>query len=352
MSEAQNQSGTVAEAANILLKMGEPEEAKPEEQTESQPEAVETSEETPTEEEEVLESTPEEETVDESADFSELNEWLSDPDSREQFENLKIKTKVNGVEGEATLADLVKSFQIGENVEQLADGLKSRRREFEEEKTQALNTLNTQLTQAASLVDQLEKSFLSDFEKVNWEELRTTDPAEFSARRQEMLERQQGIQNTKASIVQTQQGNIREQLNVKMAEEAKRLPEIIPAWTDNETAAKEKAQIRDYLFKQGFSQGEIDGATDQSGNIISTGIVDARAIALARKAMLFDQGQSQVEVTKKKVRKVPKIAKPGKPQGKQDVKTQALKDKRKRLKKSGRLDDAASLIHDTMFGGQ
>ena len=277
-------------------------------------------------------------------ELTELSEWLSDPDAKSNFDKVKIKTLVDGKEGEATLADLVKTYQINSSVEERAEKLKAKKADFETETEQLRTAFNERITQAEQLAQVLEQNFLKGYEKVNWEELRDTDPAEFSAKKQEYQEAQQGLVSLKQSMAAERQRAYNEQYNTLLERESARLPEIVPEWSDEATARAEKTAVREYLIESGFKPTDIDGTLDAQGNILTPGIVDARAIALARKAMLYDKGQQKVETVKKKVRHVPKMAKPGKPETGKEISNKKLKEQRMKLKKSGRVEDAAALL--------
>lgn len=347
----QDTAHTVEDAAAKILEMATPDqeevieesaEATPEETTE---EVVEETEESEGEGEETLEATEEPD----DTFIAELNDWF--PESKNQYDQIVVPTKINGVEGSATLADLIKTYQIGENVEQRSDSLKTERENFKSEKEAKLAEVNQYLNSARQLATEAEQSFLNEFNKVDWNELRESDPAEYAARRQDFTAKVNELQSKKSTIDATQREVFSRELQAKISEEASRLPELIPEWSDSKIAETEKTELRSYLLSQGLSARDIDGAVDSSGNVISLGITDSRAISLARKAMLFDRGQKKVEVTKKRVRKVPKITRPGKPKDKAEFNAEKHTQQRKKLKKSGSVDDAAELIRNRMFGG-
>ena len=354
MADVPNQepAHTVEDAAAKILSLTTPDqeevieesaEATPEETTEEIVEETEESEVEASEEDEA------EETEEPDDELTEVKEWLIE--SKDKYDDLQVMTKFNGTETPVPISELVKSYQLNQNAEHRADSLKVEREEFKSEKEKILAETNQQLNHASELVSVLEQSFLADFNKVNWEELRENDPGEFSAKRQDLLERQQGIQSIKAGIGGKQREIFKKEFEAKIRAEQKRLPEVIPEWSDSKVASTESKEIRDYLLSQGLTPDEIDGATDAQGNIVSLGIVDSRAIMLARKAMLFDKGQKKVEVAKKKVRNVPKVIKAGKPREKAEINAEKSAKQFSRLKKTGKLDDAASLLMERMFGG-
>ncbi len=348
---------TVFDAADkILASMQEPE-ATPAEPSEVEEPTSELSEEVVEEAEVSAESEePSEEPVeiaepsdDETKTFlTDLNDWIKD---KEHLDEIRIPTKVNGVEREASLSELLANHQIGQAAEERLNTLKAEKAEFEQTKSQQLEHFNAQLTQATELVNLLEKQFMADAESINWNELRETDPAEYSARRQDLVDKQQQLNNAKSTIVQEQQSRVKEQYQELLQRESAALLDSFPSWADEAVAKQEKTDIRNFLLETGFTPQEVDGAVDNAGNILSPGIIDHRAIALARKAMLYDKGEKAVDVAKKKVKKLPKVAKPGRPKSSDEVDVDKQKKLRGRLKKSGSIDDAAALFREKMFGG-
>tara|TARA_R110000782_G_C14614669_1_gene392533 strand:- start:160 stop:660 length:501 start_codon:yes stop_codon:yes gene_type:complete len=110
------------------------------------------------------------------------------------------------------------------------------------------------------------------------------------------------------------------------------LPEIIPEWRDKKVATKEAGDLKDFLVREGFSEQDISGLTN------------ATLVKLARKAMLYDRGQTRAKTAKQKPKQqASKTLKSGsratqpRPKGEQQ---QALQ----RVRQSGRVNDAAAAI--------
>jgi hypothetical protein len=117
----------------------------------------------------------------------------------------------------------------------------------------------------------------------------------------------------------------------KSQAEATRLVEIVPEWKDKAVARRELAAIRDHSVKHGFHHGAVDD------------IGDARVMALARKAMLYDQMMAKKPEIDKRLAEAPRVLKPG-------AKSTAgsLADRRKaamdKLTRTGSVEDAATLL--------
>jgi len=316
-------------------------EVPPSEEVENTIEASEEVEETPVEE-----PTPEAETEEKG----EVDQFLTDlndhfREDKSHFDSIVVPTKVNGVEGETTLSELLANYQIGEASTERLESLKADRAAFEAERQTRLESFNEQLNQAAGLVQGLEKRYTEQFEDMNWAELRETDPAEYAAKKQEQTQIEQQLNGYKQEISSTYNNQLNTHYQEILNREASLILDRIPEWSDTDLAQKEKTGIREYLLNQEFSPGEIDGAIE-NGQIKSMGLVDSRLVKLARKAMLFDSGQKAIDLKTKKVKKLPKVMKPGKPETQGEAISKQRQAKRAKLRKSGRVEDLAALIYD------
>ena len=350
----------VSEAAEKILAMDAPEPSDEAESTEEdevaeEDEEEETEEETEESETEETEEAEEPEEADQ-VEGEEIASYRADmtenlKEGVEHYDHIKVPIKVNGVEGEATITELVRDYQKNVNLGQKTDSLASDRAVLDKEISEKRVEYSNALSSAAGLVNQLEQQLVQSSENIDWNELRESDPAEFAAKKQELQEKGQQYQNAKVQIEAEHKKKLTEHFDSLIQRESAALMDSFPDWTDAKVAKTEKSDIREYLLSEGFTQAEVDGQVDANGTIVSAGMVDHRAIKLAKKAMMFDKGVKKVEIAKKRVKKLPKVARPGKPVPK-SVKTSARSKALKgRLKKSGRVEDAAALIMDNLFGG-
>lgn len=163
---------------------------------------------------------------------------------------------------------------------------------------------------------------------VDWQKLSAEDPAEYvrlSARAQQVGTMLQGINQHMTQLQQRQA----EQAQLAMAEAVQKsidtLQKDIPGWND-EIYANILKGGEDY----GFSLDELRGVSD------------ARVIKLLHDASKYRQLQAK-PVTEKKAVAVPKVIKPGSRTG-TNPQTKAADDAAARLRKSGKVQDAASLF--------
>lgn len=256
---------------------------------------------------------------------------------------LLFRTKVGEDINHVTLDQLVKSYQTDKHISKKAQKLYDEQQEFETVKTQEKGELFKQVSEAAALVRTMEQQLLGNVNTADLERLRQSNPAEWAARRQELQDRYQFIQQVKGQLGTTLQAQTQKQQQAaeearvqRAAKEAEKILAKIPRWSDESVAAVEIPKMQTFLTEHyGFEASEIGT------------IPDHRFVLLALDAM---KGKSMLESTEKvsqKLQKIPKIIKAG-ATGTKDKVTSASKtdEKRLRLKKSGKTADLAALLYD------
>ena len=258
------------------------------------------------------------------------------------LQSIKGKFKVNGEEGEVSLAEAFAGYQKDADYRHKTTELADQRKAFEEQTQQANSQLQERLTQADNLIENLNNQLMAEFQSVNWEELRTTNPGEYSARLSEFQGRQTQINQAQeettqesSRIAQEQQAKQQAQYKELVTKETQLLNEAIPAWADSSVAKAEQAELSQFLANEGFSQQEIANAADH------------RILKLAYKAMKVDAKVQKVDIAKIKVKKLPKLVKPS---AKQNQQTQKAKQKAKLMKrvKNGDQNALRSVLRDRM----
>lgn len=273
---------------------------------------------------------PEEIPISSVRELIETNEY--DP---EWFNSLKVPVKVDGSESEATLSDLVKSYQIQGAAEHRLEEAKTKAKAMTQELADKSESLNAQFATVAELITNAEKVLTKDFEGIDWKGLRQKDPAEFAALQRDFERRERDIQSIKESAsAQYQQHNARQSEEAAasqqeyLRQEADKLVQALPEWKDVEKAKAEKAQLAEYLINQGFTKDDVMAASDH------------RLIVLARKAMMFDSTAAKSNAALKKVAKVAKVIKPGTTKSAEQINNQKLERLRLKSIETGSLDDA------------
>jgi hypothetical protein len=239
--------------------------------------------------------------------------------------SVKFKTKVDGKEGAAKLADFIKSYQLQEHVDRKARDAAEQEKALKTRQQEAEQAFAQRLQYAENLTNVASQQLMAEFQSVDWKSLEQQDPGTAALYRQKFQERQsqlmgvyQNIQREKAEGEQKSQREKHEAL----AREAERLPQLIPEWKDATVATKERAEIRDWALKNGYEPSEVDS------------ISKANQVAALRKAMLADRLQSSKPAIENKVRTAPKLVKPGQAKP-QDSNVTRLQDLKAQVTKTG-----------------
>lgn len=173
----------------------------------------------------------------------------------------------------------------------------------------------------------------------DWDTLYDTDPT-MAAKAERQWRKQQEERQAQIAAVQAEQQRVQALQQQKMqqmqeqyvTQQREMLPEVIPEWRDSKVAAQEATQIRDFLLGEGFTEQDISGLTN------------ATLVKLARKAMLYDRGETRVTAAKAKPKKArAKTLKSGTKASQPRPKSDAQKAIQN-AKKSGRVQDAAQAI--------
>lgn len=265
----------------------------------------------------------------ETIELSHIAEYLGA--NEEQFivdddGQLFVRTKIDGEEGRAKFSELLKSYQLEGHLNKQSTELAEAKKALQSKLTEADEQLVQKVQQLETLSQLAYNDLLSDYNKINWEELRADDPAEYTAKQMDFQNRQTQIGNLYQKAIDQ-----REQLSAtdstlsqeKIAEESAKLLQAYPAWKDQSTLQKEWSQIGEYAISQGLNPDDYKNTVNSS------------LIIMMDKARKFDALNKESETVTKRVRKAPKIAAPGSTAARIPSE-QAKKDKlRAQLKRDG-----------------
>jgi hypothetical protein len=243
--------------------------------------------------------------------------------------SVKLKTKVDGVEGAAKLQDLLKSYQLQEHVDRKAREAAEKEKAIQARQQEVEQQVAKRLEYAENLVNVAAQDLLREFQSIDWNHLEATDAGQAALLRQKFQERQAQLRGVMHNIEQNKAHSQQEALQKQqelLHREAARLSELIPEWKDQAVAQKERQEIRDWAVKAGFDPKEL-----------SDGFVFAHHVAVMRKAMQFDKLQQSRPAIENKVRTAPKLVKPG--QAPQNTQAQQLRNLKLSVQKSGGKSD-------------
>ena len=313
MSGTQNESSlSQQDAVNLLLDTQAPEEVS----EEVQESTAETTEVEAPETEEI-----EVEAVEEDQAETEVEEVEDDSEEVETIDTYAVK--VDGEDGEATIDELIKSYQLEKTAQKRLQEAAEQRKAVEAEKA-STEEARKQYEQALEVMSQQLQKATQPKDETYWNNLYENDPLEYVRQRDQERDAQ-----AKQDAVRSEQLRMRQ---IKIAEEQKKLLELVPEWKDPEVETREKAAIAAYAQTKGWTTEELGNA------------VDSRYVDLMRKAYLYDNLQSQKPMAKKKVKTAPKMVKSGQPKMKGDSSTERKRKAFDKLKKTNSRDAAVEFL--------
>lgn len=242
-----------------------------------------------------------------------------------------ITIKVDGKEIEVPLSELKNGYQRQSDYTKKTMEVAEQRKAAEQQAAQAAQERNAYSQNLQKMQVQLEVA-LGEQQKIDWQALIDSDPHEYlkqqhlAQQRQAQLNQNYSEQQRIAAINQAEQ---RQSFESHLKHQQEELLAKLPVWKDEAKAKAEKAALRDYLLEQGYDAQTVSN------------VADAKAVLLARKAMLYDQMVGKANAAAKKVQSIPKVERPG-------AGATPVMDKRsaafQRLGKTGRVEDAAAVF--------
>jgi hypothetical protein len=206
-----------------------------------------------------------------------------------------VSLKVNGKDEKVALKEAISQTQYSKANEEKARTLAEQRKTFESERQQVAEAYQAQLQQVQGLGEMLQNKLTQEFQSIDWERLRVTDPAEWAAKQQEFAARNQELQQAgqmlgqqfKAQQDQMAQAEAQERAEILQVERQQMI-ESNPTWADEDVMKADLKEIVEYAQSSGFSDEELQE------------VVLSRHVEVLKKAMLYDKGQT---VAEKKVQK-------------------------------------------------
>ena len=225
-------------------------------------------------------------------------------DDQGQLKGLKVK--VDGVEEVVDVKELINGYGFNKHVTQKSMALAEEKKAFDAIRSEAAKVYHDKLTTVDKLTGVMQKSLLKEFNAVNWDQLRQSNPAEYAAMmtdfqtRQGQIEQLMGALQQEAHEEQTRsQTEFQQGYQKYLSEQYERVLKNNPQWADTN---KMKA---DMSAMASFVQASY-GITLEEFSMLN----DARHIEILKDAMAFRNGKAAVE-QKIKNAPVPKFQKPG-----------------------------------------
>jgi hypothetical protein len=235
--------------------------------------------------------------------YSSLDELLTslkvDPES---VKALPVTVKIDGVEKAVPLAEVIKSYQLEGHVNNKSIEVSNQKQALEQTREQWRQATQQALQQHQAMGQLAMQMINHDFQKVDWNTLRASNPAEFAALQAEFQQRQGQVQQFLGQVQQYQAQAQHEQqqaMQQNLAAERKKLHAAIPEWRDPAAFEAALQKISQYARNLGFQDAELNQ------------IYDHRYMRILNDAARYQELQAKAPQVLRKVRQAPPAAAPG-----------------------------------------
>ena len=254
-------------------------------------------------------------------------------EEEDQTDTPLYTVKVDGKEVDVTLDELQSGYLKDSDYRKKTSEIADQRRAMDAQ-AQAIQQERAQYAQALGQMQSEAERQLNEYKQIDWNRLREDDPMLFMQRRDEQRELEKSIEDghkQQQHLAHQAQNYQVHQFNHNVETGKEKLLSVMPDWDD----AMSKS-VREYGLGEGFTNEELSTLTDH------------RSMVMLRKAMMYDKIQRSQPARKKVKADTPKYVKSGVAKSKGDVSAKKRADKTKQLRKSGSVDDAASMIYDML----
>ena len=277
---------------------------------------------------------PTDEGGDEAADDSQSIEGQADDATQEADAEPTFKIKVDGEERELTQSELIAEAQKAQAANKRFEEAAQLKKQFEAEKQQ----ITQQSQQEREMLQQALNHFTTQLQTLmkegepDWDALLEHHPTEYLRVKHVYEQRQMQLQQAQAAqahLAEQQKAEAQQRHQAYLTEQRQKVLEVIPDWNDPAKFVADKQGIEQLLAQRGFTQQEISSISDH------------RTIAILRELHQLKTQFAKQDPALKKVEKLPpKVEKSGTGARPTDGRSTAMQ----RLSKSGKAEDAASLI--------
>ena len=265
-------------------------------------------------------------------------EDLVDQDQAEESQKPDTYTiKVDGKDVEVTLDELQAGYSRHADYTQKSQVLAEQRKKAEQELAATQQERQRYLSQLEQFNVESNKK-LDEFKSVDWTKLKEEDPTEYMLKRdqfRDIQENQRLAKEEQQALVYKQQQEHEAKWQQELSRQQEIMVQRLPEWNDPDKGPKLKQNIKSFAVKKGFTPQEVDT------------LIDARSVDVLHKAMLYEN-LLEAKISNKKVKVVPKVQKPGTPATKGEISSDKVKAQRARLRKTGHVNDAKSVIESLM----
>jgi hypothetical protein len=270
----------------------------------------------------------EEDAEEEPEDESEDDE--DEEDGSEDAEEPTVTVRVDGEDLEIPLSEALAGYSRTASWTKKSQALAAERKAFKAEQ-EAIQRERMEYGQKLQEVAEQIQANLPEKPSPN-------DPQAWIRYKEEM-ERLEIVQKERMDLHQRMVSDAEAQKQERIAQENEKLVELIPEWRDNDVALTEKRSLAKYAVEVlGFEEEDINN------------IVDHRTVMVLKKAAAWDALSEAKQKAKTKAKGAP-VLQPGKSSKKASGRKTSRKAKSRRanLRESGRVQDAAAVIFDSLL---
>jgi len=300
-----------------------------------QPETVETEQEDSADYEEAAEATEDEvvDADDVEVEEEEVTEEVEEEELEEEPQRFTVKAA--GEEKEVTLDELMQGYQLGADYTKKTQEVAEQRKAVEAEQKAIEEAKQVRDTYAQRL--QAIEQFLTSGQDSpeDLAEMKENDPIGYAVKVAELTEKKEQLAQVRAEqqrLAQQQQAEHQQNMAKLVQQEAQKLSQVLPEFSDPTKGEQIRNEIRNYGKSVGFTDNELSN------------VYDSRHVLMLHKAMMYDKLQKSKPAVNKKVAQAPKMVKSGTKvkEGNRDIRKQQLN----KLKQTGKVRDAAALFEN------
>jgi len=266
-----------------------------------------------------------EETVDDEAEVQE-------DDSQEEEPSYVVKAA--GEEKEVPLSELIKGYQLGADYTKKTTEVAEQRKLVEAERA-AIEEAKYARDNYAQRLQAIDQFLTSQMPQEDLQSLKENDPIGYAVKVAELSEKKEQLQAIRAEqyrIAQLQQSEQARAMSERVAQEASKLAQVLPEFSDPAKGDNFRKEIRNYGKTLGFTDEELSQ------------VYDSRHVLTLHKAMMYDKLQKSKPAITKKVNEAPRMLRAGTSGGNKQSDAQKITQQKNQLRTSGKVRDAAALF--------
>ena len=270
------------------------------------------------------------ETEQETSDVSETEVSQEQTDDVQKEPDSTFTVKVAGQELKVTLDELKKGYSRDADYRRKTEELSFEKKQFMSEADQQRQDYSKRLSELNQILAFAQQQLNSEASNVDLNKVYEEDPVEATKVERQLRLKKEKMIEAAQKLQQEQQ----RQLSSYVQEQQKILAEKMPEFNDAQKASTAKNNLRNFLNSYGFKDAEIGQ------------IYDHRIVMLVNDALKYRNMKNVKPVSAAQASKPGKFLSSGVKKDSGDINFQKRKEKLGRLKKSGNVNDAASIFYD------